>query len=329
MRLDDFPRISLAHLPTPLEEAPRLAEAIGLRRLFIKRDDNTGLALGGNKARKLEFLMAEARGRGADIILSCGGPQSNHVRMTAAAANKLGMDCMLFVPVEYTPEGSRGNLLMDVILGAEIRFLPGVSFQGVSSAMELEEKRLIEEGRVPYVIPFGGSTPLGAMGYVNAVRELSQQMRTEGEESADIIVAVGTCGTLAGLATGCSAYMPEARIVGISVLWPSNRIRKKVEWLAEGIRALIETEPGDCYSKPRVYERFVGEGYGIPTEECKEAILLSARMEGLILDPVYTGKAMAGLIDLARKRRIGQDRPVVFWHTGGAPALFAYEKLFE
>lgn len=302
---------------------------MGLRSLFIKRDDNTGLALGGNKARKLEFLMAEARDKGADVILACGGPQSNHVRMTAAAAKKLGMDCILFMPGERASGDFAGNLLMDAILGAEIRFLPDVSFERLSQLMDDEAARLLKEGRTPYVIPFGGSTPLGALGYVNAVRELGQQMRSTGHESADMVVAVGTCGTISGILVGTQSFMPEAQIIGISVLWPSSRILSKVAWLAQEASSFIGSRWEDDSERLTVHDAYVGEGYGIPTEGCKEAILLSARTEGLILDPVYTGKAMAGLIDLARKREIGQDRPVVFWHTGGAPALFAYESLFE
>lgn len=329
MRLDEIPRIHIADLPTPLDQAPNLAADLGLERLFIKRDDNTGLALGGNKARKLEYLMAEAQAAGTDVVLACGGPQSNHVRMTAAAAKRLGMACIIFMPRESVPERFEGNLLLDVLLGAELRFLPNLGFAGLERAMAQEEARLLEEGRTPYVIPIGGSTPLGALGYVTAVRELAGQLKEYGYDSADIVVALGTGGTLAGIALGTYLFMPESRLIGISVVMSATAIRPKVERIAVNASKLIlvDHEPG--LERIEVYDQYLGEGYGIPTAECKNAILLTARTEGIVLDPVYTGKAMSGLVDLACRGQIGRDRPVVFWHTGGAPALFAYDDLFS
>lgn len=328
MRLDEFARVSLANLPTPLEEAPRLAEEIGLERLLIKRDDNTGLALGGNKTRKLEYLMADAQASGANVILACGGVQSNHTRMTAAAARKLGMDCILFIP-DPMPERLEGNLLLNRILGAEMRFLPGISWTQLEDIMAKEEADLLPKARTPYLIPVGGSTPLGALGYVQAAREISEQLTDLGIEDADIVAALGSGGTLAGIILGSYLFMPEARIIGVSVVLPERLIRPKVERIASEAASLIEVGHEPVFDRMEIYEDYIGEAYGVPTPEAKESILLAARTEGVFLDPVYTGKAMAGLIDLAQKRKIGRGRPVVFWHTGGAPALFAYGELFR
>jgi len=328
MRLDEIPRVHLANLPTAVEEAPRLAAELGWPRLLVKRDDNTGLALGGNKARKLEYLMAEARDIGAQVVLTCGGAQSNHARMTAAAARKLGMECILFL-TDPMPERFEGNLLLDAVLGAEIRFLPGVTYEQLERTMASEEARLISHARIPYVIPVGGSTPLGALGYVNAVRETAEQLKELGAENADIVIALGSGGTLAGLVLGCYLFLPEARPIGISVSRAADQARARVVRIANEAAKLVGIGHEPDVERMAIYDRYIGEAYGIPTQEGKEAILLAARTEGLILDPVYTGKAMAGLIDLVRKGEIGRERPVLFWHTGGAPGLFAFEELFH
>ena len=327
MRLDELPRIHLAELPTALEEAPRLAKAIGLERLLVKRDDLTGLALGGNKARKLEFLMAEAQARGADVIFTCGGGQSNHARMTAAAARKLGMDAILFLD-DPMPSEFGGNLLLDVILGAEIRFLGSVTYPEVEKAMAEEAARLTAQGRSPYVIPVGGSTAVGAMGYVTGVREAAGQLKELDAEDVDIVMALGSAGTAAGVLLGCDLFLPDAKAIGISVSRPADKAFARAELIANEAAEMIGVEAPDPL-RLRVYDEYIGEGYAIPTEEGIEAILLAARTEGLILDPVYTGKAMAGLIDLACKQEIGVGRPVLFWHTGGAGGLFACEGLFR
>ena len=335
MRLDEIPRVKLADLPTALEDAPRLAREVGLKRLLIKRDDNTGLALGGNKARKLEYLMAEAQEMGADVVLTCGGAQSNHARMTAAAARKLGMECILFL-TDPMPEEFQGNLLLDAVLGAEIRFLPGADITGLDEAMAAEETRLKSLGRTPYAIPIGGSTPLGAMGYVGAVRETAGQLKALDAENPDIVIAVGSGGTMGGLVLGCRLFLPEARPIGISVSRKEIQAVERVEQIVVEAARLVGAGEEPVAGRTTIYDQYVGEAYGIPTSEAKEAILLAARTEGLILDPVYTGKAMAGLIDLAKKGEIGRDRsrnnrdrPVLFWHTGGSAGLFAFEELFR
>ncbi len=325
--LAEFPRVHLAHLPTEIEDATRLAYASGLKRLLIKRDDNTGLAMGGNKARKLEFLMADARSKGADVVLAWGGVQSNHIRMTAAAARKLGMRAILFIP-DAVPDVFQGNLILDTILGAQLRFLPDVGYAGIEAAMTAAEEDLRLSGHTPFSIPLGGSTPLGAMGYVNAVHEAAEQLGELGIEGVDMVVALGSGGTLAGLTVGCELFSPKSRVIGISVVFPSGVIRERVLPVARGAAELLEID-GPDFSRMSIYDGYVGKEYGVPTEGCKAAILLAGQTEGLILDPVYTGKAMAGCIDLAKRREIGVDRPVLFWHTGGAPALFAYEPLFH
>lgn len=317
-----------ADLPTAVDEAPRLAEALGIRRLLIKRDDNTGLAMGGNKARKLEYSIAEARDAGADVILTCGGPQSNHVRMTAAAARKAGMDSILFMPQSEKPDTFGGNLLLDAVLGAEMRFLPNLLYSEINAEMARAATELTEQGRVPYILPMGGSTPLADLGYVNAMQEISTQLQELDAENADIFVAVGTGGTLAGIAAGSSAYLPTARLFGISVVLKTANMLPIVTEHARKTAALIGINDLDL-SRMQIRDQYIGKAYGVPTAGGKEAIMLTARTEGIILDPVYTGKAMAGLIDLARKCEIGRDRPVLFWHTGGAPGLFDYESLFH
>lgn len=323
--LDKIPTVNLASLPTALEKADRLACEIGLECLLVKRDDNTGLALGGNKARKLEYLMAEALVANANVVLTCGGVQSNHVRMTAAAARKMGMDCIIFLP-DHKPKRFDGNLLLNSMLGAELRFMPEIRFENLLAEMNAEADRLVFQGRKPYVIPMGGATPLGTLGYVNAVREISFQLKELNIEEADFVTAVGTGGTAAGLSLGCQLFFPGARTIGVSVLFQADKISEDIKHKAVGAAELLGTE---YKNDAIVYDEYIGERYAIPTEEGMAAIFLAARTEGLILDPVYTGKAMAGLIDLARKGVIGKDRPVVFWHTGGAPALFAYEALFR
>ena len=328
MRLDEIPRVKLADLPTPLDEAPRLAKEIGLERMLIKRDDNTGLAMGGNKARKLEFLMAEAQATGTQVVLTCGGNQSNHARMTAAAARKLGMECIIFL-TDPMPDVFEGNLLLDTILDAEMRFMPGVTWEELLGAMEEEAGKLISQAKIPYVIPVGGSTPLGAMGYVNAVREVSEQLKEMDAEDVDIVVAYGSGGTAAGLLVGCYLFLPESRLIGISVSRTVDNALPRVIDIANGAAKLVGIGHEPELDRLNLYDEYIGEAYGIPTTEANDAILLTARTEGVILDPVYTGKAMAGLIDLARKGEIGRDRPVLFWHTGGTAALFAFESLFH
>jgi D-cysteine desulfhydrase len=326
MHIEDIPRLSLGTLPTPVTEAPRLALEIGIRRLLIKRDDLTGLGLGGNKVRKLEFLMAEAVAEKADVILTDGGPQSNHARLTAAAAKVIGRDAVLFLGGPRF-DAMDGNLLLDIIFGAEVRFIPDATVGQMENAMAAAAMELRLSGRRPYVIPIGGSTPLGALGYVEAMRELAEQLGDE--KNPQIVLAVGSGGTLGGVLLGTRLFIPDARVIGIAVGRASKPFQNISSEIAEGAAEILGLSEKFDPEQVEVKEEFLGPRYGVPSEEAIQAILLSARKEGLVLDPVYTGKAMAGLIGLAREGAIDPDRTTVFLHTGGSPALFAFEEVFR
>lgn len=327
MLLDNYPRNEYAVIPTPIQRAYYLAKAIGLQELLIKRDDNTGLAMGGNKARKLEFLFADAERLGADIVLTCGGIQSNHVRMTAAAANKAGMKCIIYVPSEK-PDEFKGNLLLDIILDAEVIFLHDVEWEQLEAAMNADFEQLKASGHNPYLIPVGGSTPIGALGYVNAVKEVSGQLNEMEIDKVDMVCAVGSGGTMSGLLVGTQLYMPNTQLTGISVAAGID-FKEKISNISAKTAKLLDMNEQPDINRLSIYDDYVGEAYGVPTLEAKDAILLTAKTEGIILDPIYTGKAMAGLIDLALRGVIGRNNPVLFWHTGGAPALFANPQLFK
>lgn len=314
-------KLNLTYLPTPLEPANKLAKYIGLDSLFIKRDDLTGLAGGGNKARKLEFDFAEIIKGGYDVVITAGGIQSNHARMTAAASHKLGLETKLVLggPDFKVP---KGNLLLDVLFNAQIRFLVD---DDANSSLENEMKNwadeLLGEGRRPFIIPIGGSTGLGAVGYVEAMRELAAQIQTD---SIQIIVGVGSCGTFAGTILGSRIFLPGSRVIGISVSRTSDEIRKRTQELITECAALIDYKIGDELSI-ECYDNYHKE-YGVITESGKHAIELAANLEGILLDPIYTGKVMAGLMDLTVNKVIEKNTPVVFVHTGGMPILFSFEK---
>lgn len=322
MELARIPRISLAHLPTPLEPAPRLGEALGVPRLWVKRDDLTGLALGGNKARKLEYLMAEALEQGADTVLTTGGVQSNHARMTAAAACRLGLRAVL-VLADPPPPTEQGNLLLDRLFGAEVQFLPGADLAEMHAALERAAAALRAEGRKPYIIPVGGSTPLGCLGYARAVEELAAQAAASRLRIDAMVVAVGSTGTLAGMLLGCRQFLPETRVYGVSVSPAAGPGRRKCARIAAEAAALLGLDWRPAPEEIPIFDDWLGPGYGFPTPEGLEAIRLAARTEGYLLDPVYTGKAAAGLLDHVRRGLVPPGETVVFIHTGGQPALFA------
>jgi D-cysteine desulfhydrase len=303
----------LAHLPTPLEPADRLGEALGLApgRLWVKRDDCTGLATGGNKARKLDLLVADALAAGADVLVSAGGIQSNHARTTAAAAARSGLGCVLAFNAD-PPSHAEGNQVLDILLGAERRFLGPVPMDDLNAAVERIADELRAGGRRPYVIPIGGSSPLGASAYAAAADEMIRQL---GHDDLLVVTATGSGGTHAGLA----ARLGHERVVGVDVGAIANPAAT-VQVLADRVADLLGLPPPA--GEVRLLRDQVGEGYGAPTEACRAALRLAARREGLLLDPVYSGKALAGLVALAAANAPSQ-RAIVFLASGGVPALFA------
>jgi L-cysteate sulfo-lyase len=326
-------RLSLAHLPTPLEVAEHFSSEMTTAPIWIKRDDCTGLAFGGNKARKLEYLMAAAREAGADSVITFGGVQSNHARSTAAAARRLGLDCSL-VLAGSPPDSADGNLLLDRLLGASLTFLSltpaDLTADAVTDALANEKARLASQGRTPYVIAPGGSSALGVLGYKVAFDEMLEQALGFGVDVVHVVAAFGTGGTLAGLILGNLLAGRPARVTGISVAprgMPESLgvpdVGVLVRQAAELIGRHVEVSDEDV----QVEYDWSGPAYGAATTEGTEAIKTLARTEGIFLDPVYTGKAMAGLLGLCRNGAIGSDETVVFIHTGGTPALFPYRSV--
>lgn len=324
MDLSRFPRLSLAWLPTPIEPLPRLSTHLGGPQLFVKRDDLTGLGLGGNKLRKLEFLLGEAQALGADTVLTVGALQSNHARQTAAACARLGLDCELILR-----RGSQateaylhnGNILLDHLFGARIHVID--SHESREACMAARADVLRGEGRRPYTIPVGGSCALGNLGYVACAGEILTQAADAKMKFEAVVVATGSGGTQGGLVAGMQ-LLDGAPVIGIAV----ESDRREQETLAalqvaDTLRLLGHAGVVPA-GQVTVMDDFVGPGYARPTDAMREALRLAARFEGLVLDPVYTGKAFAGLLALARSGRFGKDQSLLFVHTGGAPGLFGY-----
>ena len=324
-------RRDLAHLPTPLEPLPRLTEALNGPRVLVKRDDCTGLGLGGNKTRKLEFLMADALAQGADTVITTGGVQSNHVRQTAAAAARLGLACEL-VLTRVVPWGGpdyelSGNIQLDRLFGARIHLHDGGTDR--AAAMEALAERLRCAGKVPYVIPTGGSNAIGALGYAAAAAELAAQLNDLGRDIAAVVHASSSGGTQAGLTAGFAALDPEVRVIGIDVDANPEAVAAEVTRLAGEVWQRLGLAGGFPTDKVNLESGYAGEAYGLPTAAMRAAVQRTARLEGLLLDPVYSGKAMAGLIGLIGAGAFAADETVVFLHTGGTPALFPYRSVFE
>ncbi len=330
MHLARFPRARFAHLPTPLEGAPRLGEALGTLSLFIKRDDATGLAGGGNKTRKLEFLVGEARARGADTLVTQGAIQSNHVRQTAAAAARMGMACEIILEArtgsEATDYNGSGNVLLDRLLGAQIRTVPGGS--DMNAALEETAQAVRDRGGRPYVIPGGGSNAVGALGYADCARELVVQADAMGLKIDRIVTATGSAGTQAGLVAGLAVIGADIPVLGIGVRAPQAMQEANVFKLAQETCALLGQEGRVTREMVAANCDYVGAGYGLIDQAVIDALKLAARTEALILDPVYSGKAMKGLIDLCAKGAF-KGETVVFLHTGGAQGLFGYQSELE
>ena len=325
-KLEGQPRLPLAEYPTPLEHLPRLSAELG-RPVWIKRDDQIGPGLGGNKTRKLEYLLGEAQKRSARRVATFGGLQSNHARLTAAAANRLGMQTHLFY-FERCPSQLCGNLLINRVLGAKLHFIPLGGGGGMSLEASIRLVRWLAWLRIGphYFIPVGGHSVLGCLGYVRAALEIDEQARAQGIQQARLVLAAGSGGTLAGLMAGLALIDSPLRPLGIDVgkLWkgfPASIARLAADICAY-LGQPLTFDPGRV---PLIEERYVGDVYGKPSAEGLAALRCLASLEGIMLDPVYTAKAFAGLLDLARRGQIGQGEPLIFLHTGGLPALFAFE----
>jgi D-cysteine desulfhydrase len=328
MDFSRLPRRTYSHGPTPIERLDRFRQRLGAEgpALYIKRDDQLGLAGGGNKTRKLEFLVADALARGADTLLTCGGVQSNHCRLTLSAAAREGLECRLVLaeaaPGDYQP-GGNGNVLLYRLLGAErVITVPwGTDLQG---ALDQAAAAAAAEGRRPYAIPLGGSNPLGVLGYVSCALELLAQASEAGLRLDRIVVPVGSGGTLAGLLLGLRASGSSIPVTGISVLAPRARAEATVLDLLRRTTAFLGSPLDVPPEEVRCLDTYLGKGYALPTPGMIEAVELLARSEGILLDPTYTGKAMAGLMDLARTGAFAPGENVLFLHTGGSPGLYAH-----
>ncbi|WP_376878213.1 D-cysteine desulfhydrase [Albirhodobacter sp. R86504] len=330
MHLARFPRVHLAHLPTPLEKMDRLSAELGGPEIWIKRDDCTGLSTGGNKTRKLEFLMAEALAMGADTVMTQGATQSNHARQTAAFAAKLGMGCHILLEDRTGSNdhnyNDNGNVLLDHLHGATTSKRAGG--MDMQAEMELVAEKLKAEGRKVYLIPGGGSNATGALGYVNCAFELMGQANDRSLRIDHIVTATGSAGTQAGLITGLKAMNANIPLLGIGVRAPKEKQEENVFALAQ--------KTAEKLGCPNVVSRgdviadssYVGAGYGVPREDTIEAIRMFAQLEGILLDPVYSGKGAAGLIDHCRKGTFKKGERIVFLHTGGSTALFGYDSVF-
>lgn len=329
--LAQFPRIRLGHLPTPLEPMDRLSERLGGPRLWVKRDDCTGLSSGGNKTRKLEYLMADAREKGADVIITQGATQSNHARQTAAAAAKLGISCHILLEDRTGSNDDNynlnGNVLLDRLHGATVAKRAG----GVdmNAEMEILAKTLRSEGATPYIIPGGGSNPIGALGYVNCVRELAEQADEIGLKIDAFVHATGSSGTQAGLVAGLTAIQSDIHLLGIGVRAPKEKQEQMVYDLAQRTADHLGTGLTIARSSVLANCDYVGPGYGLPTQGMRNAVKLLAETEGLLFDPVYSGKGLDGMIDLISKGYFAGMENVVFLHTGGSAALFGYPETFD
>lgn len=325
-----FPKVKLGHLPTPLEPMDRLSELLGGPRLWVKRDDCTGLSSGGNKTRKLEFLMADAQAKGADTIITQGATQSNHARQTTAAAAKLGMECHILLEDRTGSNDENyilnGNVLLDRLHGASVSKRGGGT--DMNAEMEALADKLRDQGRLPYVIPGGGSNPIGALGYVNCARELADQAHEMGLKIDALVHATGSAGTQAGLVTGLAAIQSDIHLLGIGVRAPQDRQEQMVFDLAQRTADYLGTGLKIDRATVRANCNYVGPGYGMPTEGMIAAVKMLARTEGLLFDPVYSGKGLDGLIDQVRKGYFDGMENIVFLHTGGSAALFGYADTF-
>jgi len=328
MNLARFPRRRYTEGATPMEHAPRFSSAVGGPSIFIKRDDLLGLSAGGNKTRKLEFLVADALAQGADTLITCGAVQSNHCRLTLAAAVKEGLKCRLVleerVPGSYKSDASGNNFLFGLLGVEAIKVVPGGT--DMLKEMQAVAGEVAAAGRKAYVIPGGGSNAIGATGYVSCAEEILTQAFDKGINIDRVVCASGSAGTHAGLVTGFYGNNSNIPVVGIDVSRPKDLQEKIVYELVQKTAAHVGIASGVPRETVLCFGDYVGRGYSIPTPEMVEAVKMLARSEAILLDPVYTGKAMAGLIDLARKGFFRKGENILFVHTGGSPALYAYQQ---
>jgi 1-aminocyclopropane-1-carboxylate deaminase/D-cysteine desulfhydrase-like pyridoxal-dependent ACC family enzyme len=325
-----LPRVKLGHLPTPLECCPRLSEALGGPEIFIKRDDCTGLAFGGNKTRQLEFTIAQGLERGADVLIGGAGSQSNHCRQLSAAAAKLGVDCALAMVKDHKSGTTQGNLLLDDLFGASVDMIDVETQELLDEAKDALVNRLTREGRKPFTVMQKANRPYGAMGYALCMAEILEQCEALGKKPTTIILCSGSC-TQPGLIFGKKMLGIDTRIMGIAPIVWSYDIQTAFLSVLNKMSDILGVDLSFDVSDIENTSAYVGEeGYGYCTAKGNAAVRLMAEKEGILLEPIYTGKTMAGLIDLIQKGDIGPDETVVFVHTGGTPALFAYsEELLE
>jgi len=323
----DLPRMKYTDYMTPIEHLKNFSRALGGPNIYMKRDDLLGLTLGGNKTRKLEFLMSDAKAKGADTIITCGAVQSNHCRLTLSAAVKEGLKCVLVleerVPSSYKPEASGNNFLFQLLGVESVKVVPGGS--DMLHEMELVAQELTDNGRTPYIIPGGGSNEIGATGYVLCAQEMIQQTESMGLDINHMVVASGSGGTHAGLLVGLFGENKKIPVMGINVGRPEGAQTKLIQELACKTAKYVGIEEEFPPELVVCKDSYVGPGYSLETNEMIESVQLLARTEGILLDPVYTGKVMAGLVDHIRKGHFKNTDNVLFIHTGGSPALFAYQ----
>lgn len=318
----NLPRVKLCQLPTDLDPASNLSKKLGDVNIYFKRDDNTGLAIGGNKGRKLEFLLANALKKEADVIITTGSIQSNHTRMTCAACRKLGLDVILMLKGKK-PAQFQGNLLLEKLMNADMRFFDVSSYNEIGAEADRLMEELRAKGKNPYFIPVGGSIGLGACGYVDCALELFSQADSQNLRIDYIVNAVGSGGTSAGLEVGVRLAKRDAKVVGISVDSEKSVFKQDISRIAQDSISLLGADLEILPDDITVFDEYIGEsGYGKPSRQGVEAIKFTAETEGIILDPVYSGKAMAGLIDLVKKGFFKKGSNIIFIHTGGTPALF-------
>ncbi|MFK3974423.1 D-cysteine desulfhydrase [Pseudomonas sp. NPDC087358] len=327
-QLDRFNRLELLGAPTALEKLERLSAWTG-RDIYVKRDDITPLAMGGNKLRKLEYLAADALAQGADTLITAGAIQSNHVRQTAALAAKLGLGCVALLENPIATEDrnylNNGNRLLLELFDAKVELVENLD--NADEQLQALAARLRNSGKKPYLVPIGGSNALGALGYVRAGFELAEQIQQSGVQFAAVVLASGSAGTHSGLALALAEALPQLPVIGVTVSRPEETQAPKVQALAERTVELLG-EPLPSAFKVHLWDEYYGPRYGEPNAGTLAAIKLVASHEGLLLDPVYTGKAMAGLLDGIGRQRFDEG-PLIFLHTGGAPALFAYPDVFS